>query len=312
MTTKGIFLPLGFSCNNNCIHCFLPFADNPVNKSTKEVKKLIRNAAGYGVDRVSLTGGEPTIRKDIFEIVSFCRDLGITDIQLQTNARMLSYEYFCRKLFKCGLNEVFVSIHGHTPEIQDSITQVKGSFEQSVRGIKNLMEMGKKFTGKESIFANLVVSGYNYRHLPEIVRFFSEIGFPLVEIEYPRILGNAQRFSHLIPSRQEAAEFMKAAAETGRNLGVELFIDDFPVCLSKGFYDFNAYVRKGEQEELAFYDNEIKDTEEMEKTQGSKCKGCFARNMCPGEWPENVEKFGWKGFRTLSENEVKSILKFRR
>lgn len=312
MVVKGIFLPLGYSCNNNCIHCFLPFADNPTNRTTEQVKEAIRKAVDYGVDRISLTGGEPTIRKDIFELVSFCRKLGIGMIQVQTNARMLSYRPFCRRLFSSGLTEVFVSFHGHTPAIQDSITRVKGSFEQTLAGVRNLMEVSRQFIEGDSIYANLVISKYNYRHLADIVRFFSKLGFPLVEIEYPRMAGNAWKFRDLMPSRPEAAEHMKAAAETARSIGMNVFIDDFPVCFSDGFYDFNAYTRSGnKQVELDFSGDRIKDKEKMDKIHGAKCKSCLARSICPGEWPENVKFLGWNDFKPVSKSEMDSILKVR-
>jgi len=308
MPLKGVFLPLGYSCNNNCIHCFLPFADNPTNKTTEDAKKRIKQAAEYGIDRISLTGGEPTIRKDIFELISFCRDLNIEIIQLQTNGRMLSYKPFCRKLFASGLNEVCISFHGHTAQIQDRITRVNGSFEQTLKGIKNLFDVIKGTLPKEALFPNIVVSSHNCRHLPDIIRFFSGLGFPLIEIEYPRLMGNAWRFKNDIPSRKEAALYMKSAAEVARQIGTELFIDDFPVCLSDGFYDFNAYTRHGnDQIELDLSSTEMRDTEKTDKLHSDKCNSCHAKGFCPGEWPENAKNFGWDSFRALSSIDVNNI-----
>ncbi len=310
MKLKGVFLPLGYSCNNNCIHCFLPFADHPTNRTTAECKEAIRQAVDYGVDRVSITGGEPTIREDIFEILSFCRGLGVGHIQVQSNARMMSYRPLARKLFSSGMTEVFVSFHGHTPAIQDSITRVSGSFAQTLAGTKNLLEIGKKSTGEDCVFANLVISRPNCSRLSDIVRFFSEVGFSLVEMEYPRLAGNAWRFRKLIPPRPEAAVHMRAAAEVAREMGMGVFIDDFPVCMSEGFYDFNAYTRPGPgQIELDFSDNEIRDKESYDKVRGPKCSSCAARSVCHGEWPENIDHFGWKDFRPIAKGGLDPILK---
>lgn len=310
MSLKGVFLPLGYSCNNNCIHCFLPFVDNPTNMTTEQAKESISQLLEYGIDRISLSGGEPTLRKDIFEIIEFCRSSGIENIQLQTNARMLSYEPFCRKLFASGITEMAVSLHAHTPEIHDSITRSKGSFSQTILGVNNLMKVAPGFVPEEKIFANLVISKYNVGHLPEIVEFFSELKFPLVEIEYPRIMGNALRFKTDIPTRKDAAPKVTEAVETAKKLGIGVFIDDFPVCLSDGFYGYNAYTRPGnDQIELDFSVGKIRDTEKTGKMWGPKCQSCAARGKCPGEWPDNAENFGWEDFRSISKNEMESILK---
>jgi len=195
---RGLFLPLGYLCNNNCIHCFLPYQDNVLTKSLGQIEEDFLKAKSMGIDRVSLTGGEPTIRKDIFEIIHLCKKLEFDIIQLQTNGRMLSYKNFCDKLIKSGVNDFAVSIHGHTAEIHDSITQVKGSFSETVKGIENLMKAAPHLR-KEHILANLVISKFNYKFLPEIVEFFHEKGFNIIELEYPRIMGNAKRNVDKIP-----------------------------------------------------------------------------------------------------------------
>ena len=80
----------GYSCNNNCIHCVI--ADNkeslmvrglPINRSTIEYKKELYASKLSGFDNVSFTGGEPTIRKDIIELLSYAKKLGYTT-SLQT------------------------------------------------------------------------------------------------------------------------------------------------------------------------------------------------------------------------------------
>jgi len=308
MKLRGIFLPLGYSCNNNCIHCFLPFSDHGTDMTTAEAKKAISAAADYGVERISLTGGEPTIRKDLFELVAFCKSLNVGMIQVQTNARMLSLKPFCSRLFSSGATEIFVSLHSHTPEVQDAITRVKGSFHQTVAGVKNIMEASRRAGREDSVFANLVVSGHNFAQLPETVRFFHGLGFPLMEIEYPRLMGNAWRFRKLIPPRPQAAVKMREAAETARSLGMGLFIDDFPVCLSEGFYDFNAYTKLGnDQVELNFSGGAVKG-KGSGKMHGAVCARCSARGICEGDWEENIRFFRWDGFRPLSKTALSSAM----
>lgn len=310
---KGMFLKLGYSCNNNCIHCFVPFSDNPFNKDIKQIKKDLLKAKSLGVERISLTGGEPTIRKDIFEIISLCKKLNFDIIQIQTNARMLSYRKFCKKLIKAGVNDFCISIHGHNAKIHDTITQVKGSFSETVKGIKNIMKLAPDLR-QEHIIANLVISKFNYRFLPEIIKFFHEIGFNIIEVEYPRIMGNAERNVDKIPTRTEAAKYIRKASKKADELGVNvLFVDDFPICLSEGFYKNNAYIGYfNSQEELAMSDiGEVMDTEEKDKKHLPICKNCILKNICPGDWPEYPQFFDTKEYKPINKSYFeKNIKKF--
>jgi len=306
---RGLFLPLGYLCNNNCIHCFLPYQDNQFSKSLGQIQEDLSKAKSIGIDRISLTGGEPTIRKDIFDIIRLCKKIGFDIIQIQTNGRMLSYRSFCEKLVRSGVNDFCISIHGHTAEIHDNITQVKGSFSETVKGIENLMSMASHLR-REHILANLVISKFNYKFLPEIVEFFHAKGFNIIELEYPRIMGNASRHVDKIPSRTEAAKYIANASKRADELGVDvLFVDDFPVCLSEGFYKNNAYLRHNPQKELNMSDDGIiTDTEKGDKVHFSICKHCAARQICPGDWPEYEKYFGTSEFRPMTKDELKKII----
>ncbi len=312
---KSLFLPLGYSCNNNCIHCFLPFQDSPYNKDIEQIKKELLKASKIGVNRVSLTGGEPTIRKDIFEIINLCKKFNFDIIQIQTNGRMLSYETFCKKIIESGVNDFCISIHGHTPEINDAITQVKGSFNETIKGIDNLMKNVSDDFKEKNILANIVISEYNYKFLPNIVEFLHEKGFNIIELEYPRIMGNAERFVDKIPSRSEAAKYIRKASEKADEIGINvLFVDDFPVCLSDGFYKNNAYVRENPQQELNMCeDGKIVDTEKTNKIHINKCKECILKKICPGDWSEYPKFFGSKEYKPIDKASFeKNIKKFMR
>jgi len=163
---RGLFLPLGYSCNNDYIHCFLPFQDNPpYDKDIKKIRQELEKSSERGVDTVSLTCGEPTIRKDIFELVKYASDLGYHDIQIQTNGRMFSYKKFAKNAVSCELTCVIFSIHGHIPELHDYLTNVKGSFNQAISGLKNLSDL------VDNISINIVITSKNYKTLPEITKF---------------------------------------------------------------------------------------------------------------------------------------------
>src|SRR4030043_1381590 len=128
---KRLDLKVGFTCNNNCIFCAQAHKKKLVDRTTEELKLDLANSLQNGCTEVVFTGGEPTIRKDIFELVSFAKAIGYELIQLQTNARMLSYENVLEKLIKSGVTEFSPALHGHNLETHEVQTKAVGSFHQT-------------------------------------------------------------------------------------------------------------------------------------------------------------------------------------
>jgi len=96
-------LKLGYACNNNCIHCVIK--DNydscvkkgiNINLSTLDCYELMKIARKEGAKYMTLTGGEPTLRKDIFDILHYAKSLNFR-IFLQSNGRAFYYLPFTKK-----------------------------------------------------------------------------------------------------------------------------------------------------------------------------------------------------------------------
>ena len=78
-------IKVGYSCNNDCIHCVIAGKRRDIirsskkpDRTTEEVFEEIRQAKKNGVSRVVLTGGEITIRSDVFDIVRFAKDMKLS------------------------------------------------------------------------------------------------------------------------------------------------------------------------------------------------------------------------------------------
>jgi MoaA/NifB/PqqE/SkfB family radical SAM enzyme len=82
-------------------------------------------------------------RDDFLEIIKLIHMWGFSRIILNTNGRMFFYKDFCSKIAKIGINQFNVYLFGNDAKTHDSITGVKGSFEQSIGGIKNLKKYGQ-------------------------------------------------------------------------------------------------------------------------------------------------------------------------
>ena len=82
---------LGYGCNNNCVFCMNYEKRDLPEVNSKEIKKEILEAKQRGRDYLELIGGEPTIRSDILDLISFAKKLNFETIHITTNGRIFSY-----------------------------------------------------------------------------------------------------------------------------------------------------------------------------------------------------------------------------
>ena len=172
-SNEQIFLIVtGFSCNNNCVMCSVkPKSKDFSDRTTEELIKDLIRGRKENYEKVEFTGGEPTIRKDIFYLIKQARDLGYKEIGLSTNGRLLSYKSFCDKLVKEGLNRITFTLHAHKKKLHEIISCTPGSFEQTLAGIKNALRYKNV-----SVSVNTVIFRLNYQHIFQIGKFIHSLG----------------------------------------------------------------------------------------------------------------------------------------
>jgi radical SAM protein with 4Fe4S-binding SPASM domain len=134
-------IALTYRCNNECQFCYA-FSPHRETKemTTDEVRRIIDMIADDAhVPSLSFTGGEPTLREDLFELIAYARGKGLR-VNLITNGRRCADPEFVQRLVQADLNSAQVSIEGPDAKTHDQIAGAPGSFEQTVKGIKNLKE----------------------------------------------------------------------------------------------------------------------------------------------------------------------------
>jgi len=172
-------------CNNKCIMCTNSdeFVDLSVegNYDLKtQIKKLSLYIKGIKVyegnkefdNYINLTGGEPTIHKDFFKLIyCFRKNLPDIPITLLTNARKFKDEKFTIKFSKIAKQPFSVAVNfpSSKKEVFENITGIKGSFSETLNGIKNLM---KYFNGE--IEFRIVLIKQNYRLLKDTLIYLWE------------------------------------------------------------------------------------------------------------------------------------------
>ncbi|MCX7958524.1 MAG: radical SAM protein [Deltaproteobacteria bacterium] len=163
---KRFWLRTDRRCNNHCLFCHDSETQNGELIETDVLKREIKEAAGQGFSRLILSGGEPTIHPDIISLIEFAKKCGYKWVQIISNGRMFAYRDFTESAAKAGLNEVTISLHSHIERIADSLTDIKGSFRQTLEGIGNLKRQNL------IISIDIVINRLNLNHLRDTMEFF--------------------------------------------------------------------------------------------------------------------------------------------
>jgi len=281
---KGI--DIGNQCNNNCLMCtqlrpsYCKARIEQKMHSKEDVERQIREAESES--GVVFTGGEPTMRKDLFELIEFVKsNYPKKRISLLTNGRMLSYGDYGKELEKIGLDEIIIPLHGHNSALHDFVTQTEGSFEQTVRGIKNLRESGM---ARE---IRVVVHRLNYVYLPETASFIAT-NFPFVDrivfLYFDAIGSGAVNKKRLFVSMKEVAPFLeKAFKELGKERE-KAAIYHFPQCILPESIRKSVYGKTVEMQRICF---------------AKECGQCSYFGKCPGIWKSYKSNFGLGEFRQV-------------
>jgi uncharacterized radical SAM superfamily Fe-S cluster-containing enzyme len=148
-------------CNLRCGYCFMNagasgYVYEPSLEELKQMLERARSERPIGSKAIQITGGEPTIRDDLFDILRLVRESGFSHIQLNSNGIKLSESVeYCRKLKEEKVNTVYMSFDGVTKETNPWIDQIKQAIENLRKvnlkivlvpvliGDKNLQETGK-------------------------------------------------------------------------------------------------------------------------------------------------------------------------
>lgn len=284
----------GFKCNNRCRFCVQGNKrDLFGNKSTEEVKETLTSAR-KDAESIVFTGGEVTIRPDFLELVAYAKSLDFKVIQIQTNGRMLAYKEFARQTVEAGANEFSPALHGHTPELHDYLTEAKGAFKQTVRAIKNLMELG------QTVITNTVVTRSNYRHLVEIAKILLGLRVQQYQFAFVHPVGTvAENFFSETPRMTLIEPYVKRGLNLGLQRNVVAVTEAIPFCFMKGFEQCVAeqYIPRTKIFDARFV---VEDYTEFRLTEGKahgpQCIECTWFQVCEGPWREYPEHYGWDEF----------------
>ena len=277
--------PATFKCNQNCISCILntSVTSKIPNPPLEQVIKII-DEVDPKRDVLEISGGEPTLRDELFQILDYVNETK-PDLYtfIVTNGVRIGERKYAEALVK-HLPEnhmIGVSMYADYPELHDFITRLKNSFNLTVEGIKNLLELGA------NVEIRYIISRLNYKRLPKFAEFCTNEfrgvkRYVLLNIKYT---GNAFiarkilfiRISKVVPFATKAVDIF-----WDHNENVRLY--HFPLCVLPQKY---REIAKGVTKE------------EIELTFAPQCEKCKLKNECPRIWKTYVNLAGVDEFKPI-------------
>jgi len=149
------------TCNLNCRHCYAEAVNkySPGELSTEEAKHFMDNLVSYKVPVLLFSGGEPLMRRDIFDLFEYGNQIGLRMV-ISTNGTLIDRDK-AKKIKALGISYAGISLDG-LKDVNDSFRGVDGAFEKAMEGFSSCREAGQK-TG-----LRLTLNKTNYQQLPAI------------------------------------------------------------------------------------------------------------------------------------------------
>lgn len=268
-------------CNQRCTFCLDAWNHNGTYVDTRQLFQYIELGKTLGSERLILSGGEPTIHPDYVKFIRHGRKVGYDWIQTVTNGMMFAYPEFTRKCLQAGLDEVTMSVHGHTARIQDRLCGVKGAFDKAIQGIRNIKALSG---GRTVINIDIVVNKQNIKTLRETIDFFRAMDIHEFDLLYmvPFGRGFAEYRKQLYFNLDDHHDDLQRALEPSREPGVFIWTNRLPAEHLEGFEDLIQAPHKLHSEVQGGLHN-FEGFMKMgvpPDCHGERCDFCFLKGLC--------------------------------
>ena len=186
-------------CNLKCDHCYLDADElegGAGDLPTEEVLRIVDDIAGYAPGAMLiLTGGEPLLRPDLFDIAKRASGGGLS-VVLGTNGTLINEE-IAKKLKEAGVQGVGISLDSILPESHDAFRGLKGAFGKTVASIDALKKAGLDFQ------VQFTVTRKNYDEIPGLIELAAEKGARAANVFFLVCTGRGQEMTDITPEQYE-------------------------------------------------------------------------------------------------------------
>lgn len=190
------------SCNQNCLHCY-NIRDGSEEISFEQIRECLHEASDLGALFLGITGGEPLLREDIWDILDYAVRLNYATL-LYSNGTLIGPSE-ARRLKETGVYWVDISVLGASSDTHDKITGISGSFDLTMRAIQLLKKEGVGIAVKTPVLRE------NFSELDKIKKKISSLGLLHIvsPVVYPKDNGDKEPLYHRLTDEQMKEYFRR-------------------------------------------------------------------------------------------------------
>ncbi|MCW3982550.1 MAG: radical SAM protein [Candidatus Bathyarchaeota archaeon] len=186
-----------FKCNLNCSHCYLNAQEKAKTEelTTTQGKSLIDQIVKVSKPILILSGGEPLLRNDIFELASYAAQKGLR-VTMGTNGTLID-DTVAKKLFDVGIRKVAISLDSSQPAVHNNLRGTQHAWQKAVEGIKACMRNGV------GVQVNVTVTQQNYSDIDNVVSVSKGLGVRDFHVFFLVPTGRGKTISDISPAMYE-------------------------------------------------------------------------------------------------------------
>lgn len=296
---RRFLLKTGYRCNNNCLYCHAS-PHRGFDATSEDLERRIAAAASQGARNLVLSGGEPTIREDLPDILQRIVDHGMT-AGLVTNGRMLTYARLRARLLDAPIVYLQISIPAATATIHDTLVGVEGAWHQTVTGLTRLLADAHHRRARLQVTVNCVVTKTVLSELDGMADLMNRLAQPIrqpigqtaeqadigLRLKFSCVEPEGRALDHfndVVPAITRATAAIAATAERWSDqlgeLGVSLCQEGFPACLLPKLPLSDLWTEGFLAMSEAFED-EWHPIDDRNRARPADCAPC-SRDACPG------------------------------
>ena len=268
------------ACNSKCLFCLDSDTPRNVYLSQEEIEaELIRGREELDADKVIISGGEATLHPQFTDFVAFAKSIGYERVQTVTNGLQLADKGFYERSLIAGLGEITYSLHGHTPELHDHLTQTPGAFKKIMKAIIRSTRDRRLITN-----VDVVINKQNVAVLDKIVELAISVG--VTEFDLLHVIPQAAAYDNrdeLFYDVREHLPVLHKVFKLNRHPRFCIWTNRFPVSYLEGLEDLIQDPHKmldevnGRRFQVRRYLDEGKP---LDCRQPERCKHCFIESFC--------------------------------
>ncbi len=223
-------IALTYGCQNRCAFCYAESPARPRRArpmTTEQVKTVAEKIFHQAhVPSLSFTGGEPTLRADLAELVRHASSVGFR-VNLISNGIRASQMDYARSLVDAGLDSAQISLEAGDERLHDSLVGRRGAWRLTVRAIENFEKLGIH------VHTNTTLCAENIDRAEEVIEFVSRrLGLRILSMNMVIRTGSALSGRRLEVSYSRVAKRLPALVDKAREEGVKfVWYSPIPYCI---------------------------------------------------------------------------------